>query len=89
MSETRPSADLVNHPPHYLGGPACPGCGRTIECIDVTRHLPFNPGNVIKYLWRRYFGAGKVGEDSIAPVRKAIWYLTDEVERLKTVDLPE
>jgi hypothetical protein len=74
--------DLVNHPPHYTNGPKCRGCGRTIECIDITRWLPFNPGNSIKYLWRRYFG-GKVGEDSVEPVEKARWYLDDEVARLK------
>lgn len=74
--------DLVNHPPHYTNGPKCPGCGRTIECIDITRWLPFNPGNAIKYLWRRYFG-GKAGEESVQPVEKARWYLDDEVARLK------
>jgi hypothetical protein len=77
-----PDVDLVNNPPHYTNGPKCPGCGRTIECIDITRWLPFNPGNSIKYLWRRYFG-GKAGEDAIEPVRKARWYLNDEVERLE------
>lgn len=74
--------DLVNNPPHYTNGPKCPGCGRTIECIDITRWLPFNPGNAIKYLWRRYFG-GKAGENGIEPVRKARWYVNDEVERLE------
>lgn len=75
--------DMVNHPPHYNSGPKCPGCDRTIQCIDVVRWLPFNPGNAIKYLWRRYFGGGKAGEDSIQPVEKARWYLDDEVARLK------
>lgn len=74
--------DMVSHPPHYTNGPKCRGCGRTIECIDITRWLPFNPGNSIKYLWRRYFG-GKAGEDSIEPVKKARWYLDDEVARLE------
>lgn len=75
--------NMVSHPPHYTNGPKCPGCNRTIECIDITRWLPFNPGNTIKYLWRRYFG-GKAGEDTIEPVRKARWYLDDEVARLES-----
>lgn len=74
--------DPVDHPPHYTSSPAkCSGCGKPIECIDVTRHLMFDPGNVIKYVWRRYFG-GKAGEDEIEGLRKAAWYLADEIKRL-------
>lgn len=46
------NADPVNHPPHYNSSKAKCECGRRIECIDVTRHLGFNVGNAIKYLWR-------------------------------------
>lgn len=74
--------DPVNNPQHYTSGPKCDSCGETIECINITRHLPFNPGNAIKYLWRRYFG-GKTGEDLIEPVRKAHFYLNDEIGRLE------
>lgn len=42
----------VEHPSHYTSGPKCPGCGRVIECIDITRHMGFNDGNAMKYLWR-------------------------------------
>lgn len=79
---TEKTVDMVNEPPHYNSGPKCPGCNRTIQCIDIVRWLPFNPGNSIKYLWRRYFG-GKAGEDAIEPVRKAHWYLQDEIRRLE------
>lgn len=63
------SGDVVNHPKHYAGYPA------TIECIDVTRHLPFALGNAVKYIWR----AGKKGglEQGIEDLRKARWYLED------------
>ena len=45
--------DLVNHPRHYNSSPAhCSACHHEIECIDITRHMEFNIGNAMKYLWR-------------------------------------
>lgn len=71
--------DPVNHPPHYSGIPAqCSSCGEFIECIDVVRHLGFNLGNAIKYVWRADF-KGKPIED----LEKAAWYLADEIKRRK------
>jgi hypothetical protein len=70
--------DPVNHPPHYTSSPARCECGRQIECIDVTRHLNFNRGNVIKYVWR----AGSKG-DEVEDLEKAMWYLRDEIARVK------
>ena len=69
--------DPVNHPSHYTSSPATCACGRTIECIDVVRHMGFNLGNVVKYVWR----AGAKG-DRIEDLRKAAWYLADEIARL-------
>ena len=67
--------DNVNHPPHYnQSGIKC-GCGRQIECIDVTRHKSFNIGNVIKYLWRYEHKNG------LEDLQKARWYLDDEIKR--------
>jgi len=69
--------DNVNHPSHYTQGEAiCSGCEKFIECIDVTRHLSFNIGNAIKYLWRYKLKNGK--ED----LQKAIWYINDEISHL-------
>lgn len=69
-------ADAVNHPPHYTSSEACcPSCDRPIECIDVTRHLSFNIGNAIKYLWRHKLKNGK--ED----LKKSIWYINDEIKK--------
>lgn len=66
--------DPVNHPKHYSSHPS------GIECIEITRHLNFNVGNAIKYLWR----AGIKDEDThIQDLEKAIWYIKDEIERLK------
>lgn len=62
--------DNVNHPAHYNKVPG-------IECIDVVRHFNFNRGNAIKYIWR----AGAKG-DEIEDLRKALWYIEDEIKRL-------
>lgn len=71
--------DMVNHPPHYTSDPS------GVECIEVTRHRNFNIGNAIKYLWRA--GLKVVGNDQpldkqIEDLRKAIFYIEDEIARL-------
>lgn len=73
--------DLVNHPPHYTSDPS------GVECIQVTRHRNFNIGNAIKYLWRAGLkeSADKSALDKqIEDLNKAIFYIKDEIERLKT-----
>lgn len=70
------ATDNVNHPPHYNNSPAHCTCGRRIECIDITRHYPFNVGNAIKYLWRADLKGAPI-ED----LRKAIWYINDEISK--------
>lgn len=66
--------DNVNHPPHYNNSEAHCDCGRSIECIDITRHMNFNIGNAVKYLWRCDL-KGRSVED----LKKAIWYIQDEI----------
>jgi hypothetical protein len=67
-------SESVNHPKHYNAHPS------GIECIQVVRELNFNRGNAIKYIWR----AGEKDKDKeIEDLGKAIWYLQDEIERLK------
>lgn len=66
--------DPVNHPTHYNSHPS------GVECITITRHMSFNVGNVIKYLWR----AGlKVSAPSLQDLEKAAWYLNDEIKRMQ------
>ena len=67
--------DLVNHPPHYTNHPS------GIECIEITRHMNFNLGNVVKYIWR----TGLKGDNKIPiqDLEKAAWYLNDEIKRRK------
>lgn len=66
--------DPVNHPEHYTSDPS------GVECIQITRHRNFNIGNAIKYLWRAGLKGG--GDTDIQDLRKAVWYITDEIERL-------
>ena len=71
--------DPVNHPAHYTESKAhCAQCGKPIECIDVSRHMGFNLGNVTKYVWRC-----DLKHDSIEDLEKAVWYLRDEIAKRK------
>lgn len=71
--------DPVNHPKHYKSHPS------GIECIEVTRHMSFNIGNAIKYLWR-----ADHKDAPIQDLKKAIWYINDEIsKREKLVALDE
>lgn len=70
--------DPVNHPTHYASEAKCSGCGEPIECIDVVRHMGFDLGNAIKYLWR----AGKK-DAAIQDLKKAVWYIEDMIAELE------
>jgi len=63
--------DPVNHPAHYTSHPS------GVECIQVTQHMNFCVGNAMKYLWR----AGNKG-DYIEDLRKAKWYIEQEIARV-------
>jgi hypothetical protein len=73
-----PMSDPVNHPSHYHSEYWHPACGKTIECIDIVRHMGFNLGNALKYIWR----AGAKG-DEVQDLEKAIWYLNDRISEVK------
>lgn len=63
--------DAVNHPSHYTSHPS------GIECLEITRHLSFDPGNALKYVWRVGLkGAGTIGE-ALEDLAKAEFYLED------------
>jgi hypothetical protein len=63
--------DEVNHPQHYQQ------CGK-FEVIDVTEHLNFCLGNVVKYVLRCDH---KHSDGGLTDLRKAAWYLQREIER--------
>lgn len=62
--------DPVNHPKHYNSHPS------GVECISIARHMNFNLGNVLKYIWRAdHKGA------TLEDLKKARFYLDDEIAR--------
>ncbi len=62
--------DTVNHPSHYTQHPS------GVECIEITRHMGFNLGNAIKYIWR-----ADLKNDAIEDLKKAAFYINDEIEK--------
>ena len=70
--------EKVNHPSHYNKNP------RGIECIDVTEHMNFNLGNAMKYIWR-----SEQDGNLIQDLEKARWYLTRELQRVRSKEQVE
>jgi hypothetical protein len=62
--------DPVQHPEHYTKHPS------GVECIQITEHMGFCLGNVVKYVWRADL-KGDVVED----LKKARFYITREIAR--------
>lgn len=68
-------SDPVKSPAHYLAlGATCADCGAPIEAKRVTRHLPFELGSAVKYIWRCDF-KGR----SIEDLEKAIECIREEI----------
>lgn len=72
----------VEHPSHYTW--LKERCG--VEVIDITRHMDFNLGNVVKYVLR----AGRKKESGlpdrvkqIEDLKKAMFYINDEIKLLE------
>lgn len=63
--------DSINHPSHYTQHPS------GVEVIEITEHMGFNLGNVVKYVLR----SGLKG-DMVEDLKKAAWYLDREIQRL-------
>lgn len=58
--------DVVNHPSHYTQYP--------VEVIELTRHMPFCDGNVVKYVARSPYKGNRLQD-----LKKARWYLDDAI----------
>lgn len=71
-ADLKSNVDMVNHPPHYTKHPS------GVECIQITRHMGFNIGNAVKYLWR-----ADLKDKPIEDLEKAIFYIKDEIEKRK------
>ena len=73
--ERTESSDNVSHPSHYADG-----WSNGAEVIDLTEHLSFCAGNVVKYVCR----AGRKDPDKyVEDLEKARWYLDREITRVK------
>ncbi len=66
--------DPVNRPFHYTSHPS------GVECITITQHHNFCIGNAMKYLWRQGL---KRGSPAVQDLRKAVWYIEQEIRRLE------
>ena len=71
--EEAQQVDLVNHPPHYTSHPS------GVECIEITKHMMFMPGNAFKYVWR--YGLKGGTQD----LEKALWYMEEQAKGLSPV----
>lgn len=64
--------DPVDHPAHYTAY-------KGLEIIDLTEQMNFCRGNAVKYIAR----AGlKSKETEVEDLKKALWYVQREIERL-------
>lgn len=65
-------SDNVNHPEHYI-------FPNGAEVINITEHLTFNLGNVVKYVAR---AGRKASSAQLEDLEKAKWYLEREIGRI-------
>lgn len=72
FNETPQENSMVVHPKHYNAHPS------GIECIEVVRHMGFNLGNAVKYVWR-----ADLKFDALEDLEKAVFYIQDEIEKRK------
>ncbi len=75
-----PADDPINYPRHYTSHPS------GVEQIEITEHMNFCIGNAMKYLWRSG-NKGSAG-DEIQDLKKAVWYINREIERLEKIPVP-
>lgn len=73
--------EAVSHPQHYAW--LIDLCG--VEPIDICRNFGFSIGNALKYLMRKGKADGDKTEEEkrIEDLQKAIFYINDEIERIK------
>lgn len=64
---------MINHPPHYTKHKS------GVECIQITEHMGFCLGNVMKYVWRADDKGG------LEDLKKARWYLDREISKREVV----
>ena len=73
--------DNVNHPSHYTWLKEKAG----IEVIDITRWLPADISNAVKYLLRqghKHEEGMSDNQKAIEDCKKAIWYINDYINNI-------
>ena len=73
--------DNVNHPSHYTWLKEKAG----IEVIDITRWLPADISNAVKYLLRqghKHEEGMTYNQKAIEDCKKAIWYINDYINNV-------
>ena len=65
-----PEYDVVEKAEHYNRHPS------GVECIDVVRHMSFNLGNALKYVWR-----ADLKGNALEDLKKARYYINDEIAK--------
>ena len=53
-----------------------------VECIEIAENWNYNLGAALKYLWR----AGIKTPDPTTDLRKAIWHIEREIERVAALN---
>lgn len=80
-TDDKASDDKVNHPSHYTWLKDL--CG--IEAIDITRWLPADISNAVKYLLRqghKHEEGMSNNQKAIEDCKKAIWYINDYINNV-------
>lgn len=80
-SDGNGAEDMVNHPSHYTWMKE--KCG--IEVIDITRHMDFNLGQVLKYILRlghKEDNNFTYYEKILSDLHKAEYYLKKEIIKI-------
>ena len=82
QTHTKTQYDNVNNLTHYIWlKKKC-----DIEVIDITRHMDFDLGNVVKYVLRQGLKSEEGMSDkekAIEDLKKARWYLDDKIKMLE------
>ena len=76
VSSKSKTPNNVTQPGHYTSHPS------GVECIDISEHMTANLAAAFQYIWRCEL-KGKHEED----LRKAIFYLEREINRVKKFKL--
>jgi hypothetical protein len=71
--DLHPQFDPVDRPEYYNSHPS------GVECATITEHMTCMIGCAVKYLWRHGL---KAGVDADLDLRKAIWCIERERQRL-------